>query len=158
MSGTRPQVMSPMSLPSEILNENSTQVVVNAIKDNLKIIIQPVAHRSGNKSKQSSNNPIIVRLHSRQKKDEIISACIFLRPNLYVNESLTPKRLALFKTIWNTRKENRQLFQQCYIKDGKICIKLRCLNQKHIVTNEQTLNYFLDMFPSLRTNNQLLTM
>ena len=78
-----------------------------------------------------------------------MSACITMKPNMYVNESLTPKRLALFKTIWNIRREKRQHFQQCYTKDGKICIKLKCSNQKHIITNERALNDFLAKFPAL---------
>lgn len=147
-------IVSGPSLPREIHDENSAEVVVKAVRDNLKINIQPtdinVAHRLVNKVRPNTNNPIIVKLHSRQKKEEIIGACITMKPNIFINESLTPKRLALFKTIWNIRRENRQLFQQCYTKDGKIYIKLRCSNQKHIVTNEQTLNSFLDMHPALR--------
>lgn len=149
-------IISGPSLPSETQNENSTEVVVNAIKQTLRINIDPtdinIAHRIGNKSKQSTMKPIIVKLHSRQKKEDIISACITIKPNLYVNESLTPKRLALFKTIRSIRKAHLHLFKQCYTKDGKIHIKLSCSNQKHIITNEQTLNDFLDKFPTLRSN------
>lgn len=58
-----------------------------------------VALRLGAKKKQNIIRPIIVKLHSRQKKSEIINACIQVKPNIYVNESLTPKRTSLFKVI-----------------------------------------------------------
>lgn len=147
-------IVSGASLPKETSNENTTEVFINAIKDNLKINISQtdinVAHRLGNNNRQNANKPIIVKLQSRLMKQEITNACITMRPSLHINESLTPRRLALFKTIWSIRKNNRDLFQQCYTKDGKIHIKLKCSNQKHIITNEQHLNSFLDKFPAFR--------
>lgn len=149
-------IVSGASLPKETSNENSAEVFISAVKDNLRINISHtdinVAHRIGNSTQQNASKPIIVKLHSRLKKQEIINACITIRPNLHINESLTPKRLALFKTVWSIRKDNRDLFQQCYTKDGKIYVKLRCSNQKHIITNEQNLNNFLDKFPTFRGN------
>ena len=110
--------------------------------------------RIGKKSSQPSNRPIIVKLHSRQKKDDIMTACITVKPNLYINESLTPKRLGLFKIIRNIRKNNEDLFQQLYTKDGTICVKLKCSNQKYFITNEDSLNNFLDRFPVLKGVSQ----
>ena len=146
-------ILSGPALPQMINNENSALVAANAIKDSLKINFSPddvnVAHRIGNKSAQ--NRPMIVKLYSRQKKDDIMTACLTVKPKLYINESLTPKRLELFKVIWNIRKNKRDLFQQLYTKDGKICIKLKCSNQKHIITNETMLESFLNKFPILKT-------
>lgn len=131
-------------------------VSINTIKDNLKINISQgainVAYRIGNNTKQYANKPIIVKLHSRQMKQEITNAYITMRPNLFINESLTPKRLSLLKIIWSIRKNNGELFQQCYTKDEKIHIKLRPSNRKHIITNEHNPNSFLDKFPALRAN------
>lgn len=76
-----------------------------------------------------------------------------MKPNLYVNESLTPKLLRLFKMVWNSRKYNRNLFQQLYTKDGKICIKLKCSNQKYYVITEEDLNNLFDRFPALKTKS-----
>ena len=151
-------IVGGSALAQEIPNENSAEVIVRTIKDQLKINITQndinVAHRIGNSTKR----PIIVKLHSRQKKEDIMSACITIKPNLHINESLTPKRRALFKQIWEIRKNNRELFQQCYTKDGKICVKLKCSNLKQIITNEEALSKFLDKFPILRNtpNAQIL--
>ena len=143
-------IVGSVALAHEMPHENAIEVIVNTLKDQLKININQsdinVAHRLGN----STRRPIIVKLHSRQKKEDIMNACIKIRPNLHINESLTPKRRALFKQIWEIRKANRELFQQCYTKDGKICVKLKCSTQKHIITNDEALRIFLDKFPTLR--------
>lgn len=146
-------IISGPVLPQEVNNERPSDVAVNAIKQNLHINVSPddinIAHRIGKKS-QTNNRPIIVKLHSRQKKYDIMNACITVKPNLYINESLTPKRLGLLNLLRNIRKNNRDLFQQLYTKDGTICVKLRCSNQKYFIYNEDTLNNFLDKFPVLK--------
>lgn len=144
------------ALPQENSNENSAEVVIRSIKDNLHINITQadinVAHRLGSKNSQNTKRPIIVKLQSRQKKAEIINACITVKPNLHINESLTPKRRSLFKIIWDIRKQHRDLFQQCYTQDGKIIVKLKNSNQKQIITTDETLGNFLDRHPILKEN------
>lgn len=65
-------LLSGPSLPRESPNENSSEVVVRAIKQDLKINFTPddinIAHRIGSKANQGINRPIIVKLQSRQKK------------------------------------------------------------------------------------------
>lgn len=139
------------ALPQEQPQENSAELVCRTIKDNLHLNISltdiNIAHRIGSKNIQNSKRPVIVKLHSREKKTEIMKACITVKPNLHINESLTPKRRALFKTIWNVRKQHRQLFQQCYTQDGKIYVKLKSSEQKHVITTDESLANFLDKHP-----------
>lgn len=139
------------ALPQEQPQENSAELICRTIKDNLHLNISPsdinIAHRIGTKNTQNSKRPVIVKLHSREKKSEIMQACITVKPNLHINESLTPKRRALFKTIWNIRKKHREQFKQCYTQDGKICIKLTSSQQKHIITTDEALANFLDKHP-----------
>lgn len=151
-------IISGPVLPSETNNEKTSEVVVNAIKQNLYINFSNddinIAHRIGKKSLQTTNRPIIVKLHSRQRKDDIMTACITVKPNLYINESLTPKRLGLLKSLRNIRKNNKELFQQLYTKDGTICVKLKCSNLKYFITNIESLNEFLNKFPVLKDTSQ----
>lgn len=153
-------IVSGQDLPHEVPNENPTDVIVTTIKNVLNVEIEKsdinIAHRLGKRSSANVKKPIIVKLQSRQKKTDIISACISRKPKLFVNESLTPKRLSIFKTILNARRTHRDLFQQLYTTDGRIYVKLRCSNLKHVITNETTLNTFLDKFPSLSDNIWLL--
>lgn len=133
-------------LPPENSNENSAEVIIRAIKDNLHLNVTPsninVAHRLGAKRAQNITRPIIVKLHSRQKKTN--NECLSK-----LSESLTPKRRSLFKIIWEIRKQHRDVFQQCYTQEGKICVKLKISTQKHIITTDETLNEFLDKYPIL---------
>ncbi|KAK4297862.1 hypothetical protein Pmani_029746 [Petrolisthes manimaculis] len=149
-------IISGPSFPQETNSESAADVVVDTIREKIKINISHndinVAHRFGSKTKQNKNKPMIVKLHNCPKKEEIMSACITMRPNLYINESLTLKRLSIFKTIWNIRKLHREQFQQCYTRDGKIYVKLKCSNLKHMITNYESLRTFLDKFPALRDN------
>ena len=73
-------------LPPEHPSENSAEVIISSIKDNLHLNITAsdinVAHRLGAKQTQNRSRPIIVKLHSRQKKTEIMNACITVRPRL----------------------------------------------------------------------------
>lgn len=102
-------ILSGPVIPSEHSMENAADLVVNTIKDNLKINIVHadinIAHRLGPK-KQNKDRPLIVKLQNRTKKSEIMDACVTIRPNLYINESLTPKRRSLFTSVWVIRKKN----------------------------------------------------
>ena len=74
-------------------------------------------------------------------------ACITVKSNLHINESLTPKCRSLFKIIWDIRRQHKDLFQQCYTRDGKIVVKLKNSNTKQFITNDETLGAFLDRHP-----------
>ena len=113
------------------------------MRENLHININnsdiDIAHRLGTNKSQNNSRPVIVKLQSRQAKYIIMNACVTVKPNLYVNESLTTKRRSLFKIVL----ENNTEFQQCYKNDGKIVSKLKHSNRKHIITTDETLADFL---------------
>ena len=148
-------ILSGPVLPSEHSMENAADLVVKAIKDNLRVNITHsdinIAHRLGPK-KQNKDRPLIVKLQNRTKKSEIMDACVTMKPNLYINESLTPKRRSLFTTIWAIRKTHRDLFQQCYTRDGKIVVKLKSSTTKYTITTEASLYSFLEKHPVLKPN------
>ncbi len=67
---------------------------------------------------------------NRSQKYDIVVACLKMNSLLCVNESLTLKRLGLFKQILPARKEHRQKLQQRHIRDGKIIVKLKILGSQ----------------------------
>lgn len=146
-------IVSGPSLPDETTMENPTEIIVNTIKHHLHVNMTQsdvnVAHRLGPKT-QGKKRPIIVKLQNRAKKSELVQACITIRPQLHINESLTPKRRALYSVIRKLRAQHRHLFQQCYTSDGKIIIKLKNSSVKYTITSEQTLTAFLDNHPLLK--------
>ena len=144
-------ILSGPSLTPEATQENTTNLVTQMIKDQLKINIKEsnnsVSHRLG--SKRQHNRPIIVKLVNRSLKQDLVGACIQLRFQLYVNESLTPKRRGLLNKMLTIRKEHKQKFQQCYTQEGRITIKLRNSTIKHTITDEKQLISFLEKYPEM---------
>lgn len=145
-------ILSGASLPPETAQENTAHVVTQAIKEHLKINIKEadisVTHRLG-KPTQQKNRPIIVKLVNRSLKHDLVGACVLLRPQLFVNESLTPKRRVLLNKVLAIRKVHKPKFQQCYTNDGRIVIKLKNSTQKHTITDEKQLLAFLEMYPNM---------
>ena len=145
-------ILSGPSIPAETNTEHTTSVVVNTIKDNLKINLKDsdisVSHRLGSQ-KQQRNRPIIVKLTNRTLKHDLIGACIQLKPQLYINESLTPKRKNLFNTILNIRRQHKAKFQQCYTKEGTIFIKLHNSTIKYKIADDKSLMTFLEKYPQM---------
>ena len=82
---------------------------------------------------------------TRNLKHDLVGACVQLKPKLYINESLTPKRRNLLNTVLTIRKDHKAKFQQCYTKDGTIMVKLKNSTVKHAIVDEKTLKSFLDM-------------
>ena len=146
-------IISGAQLPPESDHENPVTVLVDTLKSNLHIPFSPadvnVAHRLGPK-KPNSIRPLIVKLHSRQKKSDIMRCCIEIKPKLYINESLTASRRKIFQSIWKIRSQHRDHFQQCYTNDGRIIVKLKHQHTKHMITTQLQLSTFL-------ANNPVLT-
>lgn len=99
-------IVSGSAFPPENQSENPKSVVVSLIKENFKLIIKDdinVVHRSGLVNDRNTR-PIIVKLHKRSLKYDLVGACVKLRPNIFVNERLTPKRRSISKQILAIRK------------------------------------------------------
>ncbi len=145
-------ILTGDSLPPETSQENTTNIVTQVIKEHLKINIKEVdislSHRLG-KPAQQKNRPIIVKLASRSLKQDLVGACVQLRPQLYINESLTPRRRVILHKVLAIRKEHKAKFQQCYTQDGRIVIKLKNSNQRHTITNEKQLLSFVEKYPDM---------
>ena len=153
-------ILSGSSVPEETTNETTNSVVISAIKDNLKIILNEsdisVSHRLGPK-RQDRNRPIIVKLNNRSIKHDLVGACVRLRPQLYINESLTPRRRTLFNAVLQIKKTHKPKFQQCYTKDGTIIVKLKNSTVKHAINDEKSLTAFLEKYPEMMDTYRQMT-
>ena len=161
-------IFSGNVVPKERAEENSTQILVDAVASHLKIPFSAedvsVAHRLGKKREDDIPRPIIVKLISRNKKAQIVRARIALpKPTsndgatatngrvLHVNESLTPVRRNLFYKLRQLRKKHPNLFKHLYTQDGKITVKLSATNdRKYIITTEAHFMEFLEVSPILK--------
>ena len=152
-------IVSGPDLPAETPSENPTTVVVSTIKDQLNITLKEedisVAHRLGPVNQQRSR-PIIFKLVNRSVKYDLVGSCVRSRPKIYLNESLTPPRLTIFRQLLAIRKQHRPKFQQLFTKDGNITIKLRHSETKHTVTDHTSLMTLLNMYPYMKESYEEL--
>ena len=110
--------------------EIPSNTVRNIIKDKLKIVLHPndvsVAHRLGKKptSQLPDRRPIIVKFTRRDIKRDILSARRTLKneckDNIYINESLTPKRRTILFALRKIRKNHGDVLTGCSTIEGRV--------------------------------------
>lgn len=152
-------ILSGEELPDEDLGEEPDKVVVATLNRVLGLKTSTsdinVAHRLGRKHRRTSDQerehkrPMIVKLQSRMLKSAIVKKCTTVKAKLYVNESLTPVRRAIFKRFLAIRWKHRGLFSQLYTNDGNIIVKLKDEQEKHLISNDSSLQHFLRNYPVL---------
>ena len=110
-------VMSGDSQPVVSDDENTSEVVCNSIKKNLKIVVKEsdisVVHRLGKKNpgQQLDRRSIIFKLCRHELRSDLISACKSARPkDFYINECLTAIRWTIQYGI--RRAKRRFLFSR----------------------------------------------
>ena len=151
-------IISGDELPDEVADEDPAQVVVSTLNRVLGLHTATgdinVAHRLGRKqitsrgeSTSKHKRPIIVKLHSRMLKSNIIKQCITRRPKLYVNESLTPVRRAIYRRFLGIRREHKGLIAQLHTSDGSIVVKLKDEIDRHVISSDSSLQHFLKQYP-----------
>ena len=91
-------VISGDAVPQVQTGENCNDIVCQLVKDQLKINMTPsdisTSHRLGQKptNQQPDRRNIIAKLCRRDLKRTLVNTCRQLKPNLYVNDHLTPVR------------------------------------------------------------------
>ena len=143
-------IISGEALSPETDDEAPGEVVVSSLNRALGLDLAVadinVAHRLGRKNNNRSR-PIIVKLHSRMRKSQIVRTCIAKRPKLYANESLTPTRRRIYSKLLAVRRSNPGLIQSLYSSDGTINLRIQGSENKIRVTTEQALVRALEEYP-----------
>ena len=116
-------------VPHETRDEDCKSVVVNMIKQDLKLNISindlSVAHRVGHRRQQGpSQRNIMLKLCRRDIKYDILSACKQQRPAFYVNESLTPTRSKILFILRQAKKKYPTKIKSIRSYDGSITVYL----------------------------------
>ena len=108
-------VFSGEGIPSVEIGENCTALVCDLTEKQLKLKINnsdiSTSHRVGRKPANQSidRRNIIVKLCRRDLKNDILSACRNIKPNFYVNESLTPVRSSILYVLRQARRKKNRL-------------------------------------------------
>lgn len=145
-------IVSGLMLPEEAQQKNTDSTFITTIREYLKVNIREadinIAHRIGPVHYQRKR-PITVKLSNRSLKHDLVGACIRMKPQLYMKKSFTTKQIHLFKQVFNVRKAQKDKFQHCNVKDGKIIVKLKNSTVRHEVFEERALLTFLDKYPCM---------
>ena len=121
-------IFSGEKVPLYDASENISSVLIDVVKTNLNIDLSSndlnTIHRLGRRpdSGQPDKRSIIAKFVRRDTKQKLIMASKKLkRPTkLYINESLTPRRSAIFRTLRKIKKDHSDLVCGCTTVDGKV--------------------------------------
>ena len=108
----------------EVDKEKTDLLICEFLHKELEIDIEPVeidrSHRLGEK-KQGYNRPIAVRFINYRLREYIYTNRRYLRPGLYINESLSKGRSKLFYKARQMKKQ--RLITDTWTRDGNIFVK-----------------------------------
>ena len=108
-------VFSGEGIPKVQAGENCTTIVCDLMLKKLNLVVNQsdisVSHRLGRKphAQRTDNRSIIIKLCRRDMKRDILSACRSMKPNFYVNESLTPTRNTILYVLRQAKKKKIRL-------------------------------------------------
>lgn len=152
-------ILSGEAVPNFSPNESCQEVLIKVVKDNLHLEITPgdisTVHRLGRKpdSNLPDKRSIIVKLTRRDLKREFCASARKLkRPSkLFVNESLTPKRSTIYKTLRSIKKDHGDLVTGCTTMDGRVYAftpsgSANGRDRRHLVNTYESLSQFCNEF------------
>jgi len=101
------------------LLKNKTNFIIH--KDDIS-----VSHRIGAKPKKQGPDlrKIMFKLVRRDLKPDILNACKSIKPDFYVNESLTPIRDRVYYLLRKVAKNNPKVIHHCKALDGNVTVFL----------------------------------
>ena len=112
-------VFSGEAIPQASDDDNCTSIVCDLVKNKLKVKMTPTdistAHRIGRRpqNQQADRRNIVVKLCRRDLKRDILFACRNIKPNMYVNENLTPLRSTILYVLRQAKKSHGDKVKGC---------------------------------------------
>ena len=140
-------------MPPVVPGENCILLVCNLMKNQLKLNVQPTdistAHRLGKKptNQQVDSRKIIMKLCRREVKGDILNACRQIKPNLYINESLTPVRNTIMYILRRAKKKQHSKVVCCSSLGGRVYAYIKTSNPNQHGTRDRRIpvNTFSDL-------------
>lgn len=158
-------IISGDSLPVYSPNENSIQVACEVLKRDLKYEISRSniisGFRIGKKvgSQAASMKSILLKLSSRETKQDILTACKTVKPrDLFINESLIPRRAHVLYLLRRAKKEHNKV-SGCGSSDGRVFVYLRSTTpdargRRMIINSVEELDQWAQRFLGTKLSDQ----
>ena len=122
-------IISGKKVPLFQEGENSADLVVKTVKDNMNLVVSPndisVAHRLGAKPRDQrpDQRSFIVKFCRRETKRNVLLAARRTKPNdIFINESLTPQRHEIYQCLRRAKREFPEKVNGCSTIDGSIYV------------------------------------
>ena len=114
-------IVSGSSLPSVMNDENPVAVVCEVLKRDLKYEISPDNVVAGYRLGKRTDKPsILLNLRRRDIKNDLLRACKTVKPpNLYMNESLVPRRAHILYLLRRAKRRYTEI-SACGSTNGRI--------------------------------------
>lgn len=157
-------IISGNSLPPCVLEENTTGVVCDLIKRELKYSLEPAnictSFRFGRKSPLQGPDRRSIRLKVIRPDvaDDLLRSCKTVKPpGLYINEWLTPVRSRVLATLKQAKKRFPEIVSACGSRSGRVYVWIKSgspngKNSKIFIDSERKLGEFtqkaFDLLPS----------
>lgn len=165
-------VVSGEGVPIVESGEICSNIVSDLVKNKLRINLNPsdisTAHRAGPKpssQRGSDRRSIMVKLCRRELKQELLVACRNLKPNIFINESLTPTRKTIMYVLRQMKRQCPTKVSGCSSHEGRVFVWLQNevtpdgRNRRILVNSRlkleqlctdiigKPLSYFIDTWP-----------
>lgn len=128
-------IISGSKVPSVIHGEDTSRVACDLIKRELKYELHPdkvsIAYRIGKKPNTQSpdNRNILLKVRSRDDKQDLFNACkSFKPPNIFMNESLIPKRAKVLYYIRQAKRQFPDKIAACGSSGGRVFVYVKSSN------------------------------
>ena len=150
-------IISGFNIPVAQPDEDSSSVVRNILKDNLKLNVSPVdiikSYRIGKKNSAHANDirSIHVKLSKQELKNDIIATSRSVKPDkLFFNENLSPIRNSIMFVLRKAKKDFPNIVSGCNSIDGSVFVWIKSPNHgapgardsKMRINDHNKLNYF----------------
>ena len=113
-------------LPVVSADEVPVNVVCSMVKEKLRLNLNPTdistAHRMGRKptSQATDRRKLVVKLCRRDLKRDILMAARNIKPDIYVNESLTPLRSKILFALRKMRRSHPHILKGSTSIEGRV--------------------------------------
>lgn len=145
-------VFSGNDIPAVANGENCSKVVCDLIKSQLNLNISPSdissSERLGKKStdvNKIDRRSISVKLSRHDQKKDILSACRTIKPNFYVNESLTPARSTILYVLRKMKRKHPAVVDGCSSIDGRVYAWVKSSDKSNTKNTKVPVNSHLQL-------------
>lgn len=135
-------IINSPHIPSDITQAQCKETAIRIIQNHVQVIVQNNEIKETRLlGKPGSKHSIMIRLHSYDKRKDLIKSAITMKNGVYINECLTKKRQNLLFRLRKLKQENK--IHQCFTRDGKILVRKTSTGQQYTISNEHDFSTFL---------------